>query len=162
MSSKFVASKFVASKFVTGWLPLANMALAPYESAVSAATFVRSQLDQRRHPARGEQLAPEVDGDLVGRSEDSFERHGPLQQPVKRMIGREADAGEHLLAVRGDRARGAPRDRLRERGGDGVRFVARRGEGRVEASTATSASASRWRTAWKWAIGRPNCTRSIA
>ena len=29
-------------------------------------------------------------------------------------------------------------------------------------SMATSVSASRWRTAWNIAIGRPNCTRSSA
>ena len=106
---------------------------------------------------------PTSSDDLVGRSEHAFEGQGPLQVAVERVIGGEADAGEHLLAVRGDGAGRASGDGLRERGGDRTRLVAtRRASAASSASTATSASASRCRTAWNCAIGRPNCSRSSA
>ena len=82
-------------------------------------------------------------------AEEAFEHHRALEEAVERVVGREADAGEHLLAVRGDGPRGAPGGRLGERGGHRVRLVAGRGRASASsASTATSASASRWRTAW--------------
>ena len=94
--------------------------------------LLSSQLDEGRHPARGEELAPEVEGDLVGRSEQAFEHHRALEKAVKRMVGGEADPGEHLLAVGRNRARGAPGRRLRERGGERVRLVGGRAQRRLE------------------------------
>ena len=80
----------------------------------------------------GEELAPDVDRDGVGRSEKAFEQQGALQGAVKRVVGGEADAGQHLLAVRRDGLRGPSGRCLGERGGEGARFVAGRVERRVE------------------------------
>ena len=80
----------------------------------------------------GEELPTEIQGDLVGRPEQALEQHRSLERPVKRMVGREADPGEHLLALGRNRARRAPRGRLRERRRDHARFVTRRAERRVK------------------------------
>ncbi len=75
----------------------------------------------------------------------------------------EADAGEHLLAMGRDDPGGASRRGLREcRGEDSRSCRLAAPSVASRASTATSASASRWRTAWNDAIGRPNWTRSSA
>ena len=52
---------------------------------------------------------------------------------MERVVGGEADAGEHLLAVRGDGARGAAGDRLGERGGLGAGVVGGRARARPRA-----------------------------
>ena len=82
--------------------------------------------------ARREQLASEVEHDLVGRTEEPFERHGALEVPVERMVGREPDAGEHLLTLRGHGPPGSPGDGLGERRGDRSALVPRRGQARLE------------------------------
>jgi hypothetical protein len=89
-------------------------------------------LDQRRNAARGEQLPPDVQDDLVRRSEEPLERDRPLQEPVERMLRGEADAGEHLLAVSGHRARRASGGGLRECRRVGVRVFPGCGQRRLE------------------------------
>src|SRR5262249_6564679 len=74
-----------------------------------------SQLDKRWYVSGLEQRAPDGEREVVGVAEQAVEQHRALQIAVKRMIGRKADTGEHLLAVRGDRARRTARDRLRQR-----------------------------------------------
>ena len=108
----------------------------------------------RSAPRRvGEQLRARGRRDLVGRSEQAFEQHRPLEEAVERVVGGEADAGEHLLAVGRDGPRGAAGGRLRERRGQRVRLVA----GRAPASR----RAPRPRRARRRAGGeRPGTTRS--
>ena len=76
------------------------------------------------------------------------------------VLGGEPDAAEHLLAVPGRGQRGLAR------GGLGQQRGRRSSLGRLSVasapSMATSVSASRWRTAWNDAIGRPNWARSNA
>ena len=68
---------------------------------------------------------------------------------VERVLGGEADAGQHLLAVRGDEAGAAAGDGLGHRGGERRAVVPRRRRAPASAaSMATRLSASRWRTAW--------------
>ena len=79
-----------------------------------------------------EQAAADVEREVVGRSEQAVEQDRPLEEAVERVVGGEADAGEHLLAVRRDGAGGAPGDGLRERRGLRPRFVGRGRERGVE------------------------------
>ena len=58
--------------------------------------------------------------------------HRALQVPVERVVGGEPDAREHLLAVRGDGAGGAPGDAFASAAVIGAGLVPRRAEGRVE------------------------------
>src|SRR5262245_35553090 len=69
-------------------------------SCMSSPSDANSELDESRHLSRFQQLAAEVEHDLVGRAEQPFERHRPLQVPVIRVVRGEPDPGEHLLAVR--------------------------------------------------------------
>ena len=91
-----------------------------------------SQLDERRNVARGEQPPSHVEDDLVGRPEEPLERHRPLQEPMEPVLRGEADAGEHLLAVPGHRARRASGDGLREGGRLGARLLPGRRERGLE------------------------------
>ena len=87
----------------------------------------------------------------------------PPDVAVERVLGGEADAGQHLLGSGGPRcgrrARRGPW-RAPRRAADGSSHAA--ASAASAASIATRLSASRWRTAWNWAIGRPNWMRSSA
>src|SRR5262245_19904532 len=101
--------------------------------AVVSLSGVRDlELDEPRHLSRLQELTAQVQHDLVGRAEQPLERHRALQVPVVRVVGREADPGEHLLAVHRHDPGRAPGLRARERGSDRARLVPRRGEGRFE------------------------------
>src|ERR1700690_2588245 len=92
--------------------------------ASKSVTRFLSELNERGNPARGQKPAPEVQRDVVGRSEQALQEHGSLEEAVKRVVGGEADSGEYLLAVSRNRSRGAAGRRLCERGRGRVRLVA--------------------------------------
>src|SRR4051812_34974763 len=52
---------------------------------------LRSQIDERRHATRRQEPPAEIDRDPVGRSEQPFEHHRPLEKTVEGVIGREPD-----------------------------------------------------------------------
>ena len=86
----------------------------------------------------------------------------PPDVAVEGVLRREADAGEHLLAVAGDGAGAAAGDGLGEGGAEREPSCQAASAAASAASMATRVSARRWRTAWNLAMGRPNCTRSRA
>ena len=93
---------------------------------------------------------PMVGDDVVAGPEDPFERHRALQEAVERVLRREADAREHLLAVRRRRVRAVrPAIAFASAAVSGFGSSHAAASAASSVSTATSASASRWRTAWK-------------
>ena len=121
-----------------------------------------SQLDERRHAARRRAVAGR------GRRRSSSAEPNRPSSTIVRLRKRwngwsvvKPMPGEHLLAVRGDGARGAAGGRLRERGGHRVRFVGRprRASRRALRSRRARRRAGGARPGTR-AIGRPNCTRS--
>ena len=95
-------------------------AFALYESAVFGSKLEgqssKSEVDEGRHRTRDEHVPADVDDELVDGSEDTVEQHRALHVPMERVLGGEADAREHLLAVARDGARGASRCCLGQRG----------------------------------------------
>ena len=75
----------------------------------------RYSSSSRGAPPRARSSAADLGRDRAGRSEHRVDDERPLQPAVELVVGREADAGEHLLGVRG---RGACR-LAGERLGDG-------------------------------------------
>src|SRR5262249_56310401 len=68
---------------------------------------------RRGWPRGSEDLAAELPGEGVRASEELLEHEDPPQVTVERVLGGEADAGEHLLAVAGGHPRGPAGGRLR-------------------------------------------------
>ena len=122
-----------------------------------------SQSGSRRQRPGGEQVVAEVPRQRAGGAEQLVEHEDPADVAVQGVLGGEADAGQHLLAVAGRGAGAAAGERLGHGRRSGRDPSARRRRAAASAvSMATSVSASRWRTAWNEAIGRPNWIRSRA
>src|SRR5580658_8395075 len=68
----------------------------------------RSQWQQVRQLAAGDDALAEVGGQAAGGAEELIEDEDPAQIALERVLGGEADAGQHLLAVAGGGAGRAP------------------------------------------------------
>ena len=120
----------------------------------------------RRTP-RADQVG-DLDRGLLG-VDDRVDRRGPAQVQVRVVLPGEADAAVHLDVELGAAVRG--RDGQRRRDGRGVAELVtaagprpgrRPTPRRLASSVATSMLAQWCLTAWKVAIGRPNCSRTFA
>ena len=79
------------------------------------------QLNQGGGLARRKQSPADLEQNLVCGPEESFKGHYAFQEEMECMFGREADAGEHLLAVPGN----DPRVSRGEGLGEGRRLIIR-------------------------------------
>src|SRR5437764_10744707 len=78
-------------------------------TSCSVRMCVALQVEEARHLSGREQYGTEVSWQGERRAEQPVEHGRALDVPVQRMVGGEADAGEHLLAVSGrDPARSTP------------------------------------------------------
>ena len=122
--------------------------------------------ERHRLPSRGAAPASErsrtgLAGQLSRAAEQTVEHERALHVAMQVVLGGEADAAEHLLAVLGRGQRGLPGRRLGQQRRQVV--VVRPANSVASApSMATRVSASRCRTAWNDAMGLPNWTRSTA
>ena len=76
----------------------------------------RSELDQPGGGALGEERTTDLGRQGAGRAEQRVDHHRSLEEQVEGVLGREADACEHLLRLRRCHPRRLTRERLGERG----------------------------------------------
>ena len=124
-----------------------------------------SEREGRGQGAALQDPGPQLPRQDAAGAQQLVEQDRPPHKEVQRVLGGEADAGQHLLTVP---RHGAGLDRPAKAlampavTGEGSSQTASRSAAAASRATRLSPGARRWRTALKEAMGRPNCTRSSA